>query len=106
MVRRDRGYTFATDIVERVRASLRSAWSRTEPTTTWIREHAQEMSPDVQRQHIATYVNERSFDCGEAGLVAMARLWEVARDHMGGCGASDQRCREALDEARRHLIPH
>lgn len=106
MVRRDRGDAFATDTLERVRASLRSAWSRTEPTTAWIRKHAQEMSSDVQRQHIATYVNERSLDCGEDGLAAMARLWEVARDHMGGCGASDQRCLEALDEARRHLIPH
>lgn len=104
MVRRDRGSAFATAILERVRSSLRSAWSRTEPTTPWIREHAQEMSPDVQRQHIATYVNQRSLDCGEDGLAAMARLWEVAREHMGECGASDKQCLQALDEARSLLI--
>lgn len=104
LVRRDRGRDFARTALERVRASLESAWSRQEPTTAWIGEHAQEMSAEVQRQHIATYVNRRSLDCGEEGLAAMERLWQVADEHMGGCGASARRCREALDEARTFLL--
>jgi 1,4-dihydroxy-6-naphthoate synthase len=104
LVRRDRGRAFARAALERVRASLESAWSRLEPTTPWIGAHAQEMSADVQRQHIATYVNRRSLDCGEEGLAAMERLWQVADDHMGGCGASARTRRDALDEARTFLL--
>lgn len=98
--RRDRGEAFARASVERIRASLRNAWSRSEPTTPWIGAHAQEMSPEVQRLHIATYVTERSFDCGEEGLAAMERLWQVAHSSLGPSGISLDLMRRSLDEAR------
>jgi len=104
MVRRDRGQAFASETLERVRTSLRSAWSRPEPSTPWIRSHAQEMSEDVQRQHIATYVNELSLDCGEAGLQALARLWDLSQSQTGSCGASEEARRRALDETRGLLL--
>jgi len=104
LCRRDRGEAFALEALEKVRASLREAWSRPEPTTPWIRSHAQEMEPSVQRQHIATYVTSRSLDCGEDGLAAMERLWTLAERHLADAGASPDRRRAALDEARRRLL--
>lgn len=98
--RRDRGEEFARESVARIRASLLDAWSRSEPTTPWIGSHAQEMSPEVQRLHIATYVTERSLDCGEDGLAAMERLWRSAESTLGPSGISMDLMRRSLDEAR------
>lgn len=78
LVRRDRGEEFARKVVAAVRASLDEAWARTEPVTPWIASHAQEIEPDVQRAHIATYVTPYSRDVGERGLEALRVLWKVA----------------------------
>jgi len=104
LCRRDRGETFATRALASVRESLRDAWARPEATTAWIREHAQEMSESVQRQHIATYVTPRSLDCGEDGLRAMERLWTLADRFLGGAGSSPESRHDALEEARRRLL--
>lgn len=98
--RRDRGEAFAKESVERIRESLRSAWSRPEPTTEWIGRFAQEMSPEVQRLHIATYVTSRTMDCGEEGLGAMDLLWRLSQSELGPSGVSTTLLQESLDEAR------
>lgn len=102
--RRDRGEAFAQEAVARIRASLQDAWSRTEPTTPWIASHAQEMSPDVQRQHIATYVTPRSLDCGPEGLAAMELLWRLSEASLGPSGISASLMHESLLEARSLLL--
>lgn len=78
LVRRDRGEAFARAIVKGVRESLDQAWARPEPITPWIASHAQEIEPEVQRAHIATYVTAYSRDIGERGLDALRVLWQVA----------------------------
>jgi 1,4-dihydroxy-6-naphthoate synthase len=40
----------------------------------YVAEHAQEMSQDVMKQHIALYVNEYSISLGEKGRSAIERL--------------------------------
>jgi 1,4-dihydroxy-6-naphthoate synthase len=40
----------------------------------YVSEHAQEMSQDVMKQHIALYVNEYSISLGEKGRAAIERL--------------------------------
>lgn len=102
--RRDLGEAFATDALEKVRESLRDAWSRPEMVTDWIGSHAQEMSPEVQRQHIATYVTPRSLDCGPEGLAAMDLLWRLCDANLGVFGASPALRKESLEEARRLLL--
>lgn len=78
LVRRDHGEEFARSVVKAVRKSLDEAWARPEPITPWIASHAQEIDPEVQRAHIATYVTSYSRDIGQRGLDALRVLWQVA----------------------------
>lgn len=78
LARRDRGEAFAREAVAAVQQSLDAAWQRSEPLTPWISQHAQEMAPEVQRSHIATYVTPYSRDIGERGLKALELLWTTA----------------------------
>ena len=53
---------------------MQHAFDHPEASRDYVQAHAQEMSPEVQRQHIALYVNRYSLDVGEAGLEAIERL--------------------------------
>lgn len=57
-----------------VRASVEYAFAHPEASAEFVREHAQEMSAAVCRQHIALYVNEHSVTLGHAGRAAVAAL--------------------------------
>lgn len=107
LVRRDLGDEGALATLERVRASLDSARSRPDVLSNWISGHAAEMSPEVQRQHIAAYVTDRSRDCGEAGLQALERLWDEGERFFGPWPVDRSARGRALDEARalRRLLP-
>ncbi|HLU28856.1 MAG TPA: 1,4-dihydroxy-6-naphthoate synthase [Glycomyces sp.] len=61
-------------ITEAIRASLDYARAHPEASRDYIAEHAQEMSEEVCRQHIELYVNDFSWDLGEEGRTAVARL--------------------------------
>jgi 1,4-dihydroxy-6-naphthoate synthase len=56
------------------RASVEYAWRHPEASAGYVAEHAQEMSPEVQRQHIALYVNEFTRDLGDEGYAAAEAL--------------------------------
>jgi 1,4-dihydroxy-6-naphthoate synthase len=57
-----------------IRDSVQYAFDHPTASAAYVRAHAQEMSEDVCRQHIALYVNEWSLDIGDAGLQAIDRL--------------------------------
>ena len=57
-----------------IRDSVRYAFDHPEASREYVQGHAQEMAPEVQRQHIALYVNEHSLDIGDEGMKAIARL--------------------------------
>jgi 1,4-dihydroxy-6-naphthoate synthase len=57
-----------------VRASVEQAWADPAASSAYIAEHAAEMSPDVQRQHIDLYVNEFTRDLGDEGYAAIEAL--------------------------------
>ncbi|MDP9117955.1 MAG: 1,4-dihydroxy-6-naphthoate synthase [Actinomycetota bacterium] len=57
-----------------IRASLEHAWAHPELSAGYIAAHAAEMSPNVQQQHIALYVNEFTRDLGEEGYAAVEAL--------------------------------
>jgi 1,4-dihydroxy-6-naphthoate synthase len=56
------------------RASVEYAWANPGASARYVAEHAQEMSPEVQQQHIALYVNEFTRDLGEEGYAAAEAL--------------------------------
>lgn len=62
-----------------LRASVEHAFAHPEASADWVAEHAQELAPDVRRQHIALYVNEHSIDLGDDGLAAIDALLAAAR---------------------------
>ena len=62
------------EIEAAIAASIR--WADAHPAEGWsyIREHAQEMEPEVINSHIGLYVNHYSRDLGEEGLHAVREL--------------------------------
>ncbi|WP_317969212.1 1,4-dihydroxy-6-naphthoate synthase [Paenibacillus sp. CCS19] len=67
-------------ITKWVRASVEYAWAHPEASREYIMRHAQEMSPDVAKQHIELYVNEFTRDLGEDGFGAIRALLGRAAD--------------------------
>ena len=57
-----------------IRDSVQYAFDHPDASRDYVQANAQEMSPEVQRQHIALYVNQYSLDVGDAGLKAIERL--------------------------------
>ncbi|GAA3246120.1 1,4-dihydroxy-6-naphthoate synthase [Dactylosporangium siamense] len=78
VARRDLGAGRIAAVTDAVRASVRHAWVHPEASQSYIREHAQEMAPEVTAQHIALYVNAFTEDLGDAGLAAVRALLDRA----------------------------
>jgi 1,4-dihydroxy-6-naphthoate synthase len=57
-----------------IRASVEYAFAHPDASRDYVRSLAQELSDEVCAAHIALYVNERSIDIGEEGLIAVDRL--------------------------------
>lgn len=75
-IRRD----LANDIKEKVnhliRASLTNARTTYPSLSTFVTSNAQAMHEDTMRRHIDLYVNDYSFDVGESGRNAVAKMAE------------------------------
>lgn len=76
-VRRDMPLSLARRLQEAITASLAYAHAHPNDAREFIREHAQEMDPDVTQAHIATFVTDFSLDLGQHGRTAVETL--VAR---------------------------
>lgn len=61
-----------------IRKSIEFAFSNYPYITEYVKEHSQEMSEDVMRQHIELYVNDFSIDLGIDGKQAIETLYKVA----------------------------
>ena len=77
-IRRDLGRDTASIVAERIRRSLSLAESGAPIVKDYVGIHAQEMAPQVIRQHIDLYVNRFSRDLGEEGRNAVKVLLERA----------------------------
>ena len=67
--------------VDRVmRRSVEFAFAHPAASRPFVRAHAQEMSEDVMRQHIALYVNDYSVSLGDEGRRAVKLLFARAQD--------------------------
>ncbi|MEV0565195.1 1,4-dihydroxy-6-naphthoate synthase [Dactylosporangium sp. NPDC050588] len=78
VARRDLGAGRVDEVAAAIRASVRHAWAHPDASRDYIRQHAQEMAPDVTAQHIALYVNGFTEDLGDDGLAAVRALLDRA----------------------------
>ena len=69
----------ADELTRVVRASVDYAFEHPTASAGFVAEHAAELDPDVQRQHIELYVNSFSRDLGEQGYAAVAELLDRAQ---------------------------
>ncbi|RUS45474.1 1,4-dihydroxy-6-naphthoate synthase [Cohnella sp. AR92] len=56
------------------RASVQYAWAHPEQSQAYVAGHAQEMAPEVTKQHIELYVNEFTENLGQDGYAAVEAL--------------------------------
>ena len=72
-----------TELIERfedaLSRSVRHAHEHPSDSAAYVAEHAQEMSPEVCRQHIALYVNAHSVSIGTEGRAAVDELLRRGR---------------------------
>ncbi len=61
-----------------IRKSLEHAFEHYPLITAYVKQHSQEMSEDVMRQHIDLYVNNYSLDLGDDGMRAVEKMMQVA----------------------------
>lgn len=67
----------ALKINELIRKSIEFAFKNYPEITDYVKQHSQEMSEEVMRQHIDLYVNNYSLDLGDEGKLAIESLHEV-----------------------------
>ncbi len=61
-----------------IKASVNFAFANPESSMAYVKQHAQEMSEKVMKQHIQLYVNTFSVDLGEVGTKAVNLLFNKA----------------------------
>ena len=61
-----------------IRKSIEFAFANYPLINDYVKQHSQEMSEDVMRQHIELYVNNFSIDLGNDGKQAIETLYKVA----------------------------
>lgn len=67
----------ALKVNDLIRKSLEYAFANYPVITDYVKQHSQEMSEEVMRQHIDLYVNNYSLDLGDDGRHAIQELHEV-----------------------------
>lgn len=67
----------ALKVNELIRQSLEYAGKNYPSIPEYVKQHSQEMSEEVMRQHIKLYVNKYSLDLGDDGKLAIENLHQV-----------------------------
>ena len=80
LARRRLGPERIGEIEAAIRRSVELAFEEPGASAEYVRAHAQEMSPEVTREHIRLYVNEFSVDLGEEGERAVEELMRRAAE--------------------------
>lgn len=78
VVRRSLGSALASKVEEQIRQSIAYAQTHVAEAWPYIRSLAQEMEPDVIRQHIEMFVNDFSLDLGNEGEEAIRVLLQAS----------------------------
>ncbi|HVZ24559.1 MAG TPA: 1,4-dihydroxy-6-naphthoate synthase [Sediminibacterium sp.] len=83
VVRRSLGDELASRINQWIQESLRWSWQQYPAIGSYTQLHAQEMSPEVMRQHIELYVNDYSMALGDTGKKSVETLLTVIAQQTG-----------------------
>jgi 1,4-dihydroxy-6-naphthoate synthase len=79
VIKRDLAPELQQQVNALIRKSVEYAFEHPESSMPYVRAHAQEMSEDVMKKHIALYVNAFSVDLGEQGQQAVDLMFEKAK---------------------------
>lgn len=63
-----------------IRKSVEYAFANPQSSMPYVKEHAQAMSEEVMKKHIALYVNDFSVDLGEKGIKAIELMFDKAKE--------------------------
>ena len=63
-----------------VKKAMNSKWAEDKSMMDFILKNSQEISPDVLRSHIETYVNEESIELSSEGVAGIQKLFSVAEE--------------------------
>jgi 1,4-dihydroxy-6-naphthoate synthase len=80
VVKRSIDHALQRTIDQLIRKSVEYAFENPESSMPFVKQHAQEMSEEVMKKHIALYVNEFSIDLGITGKNAIQLLLDKAID--------------------------
>lgn len=76
-IKRKLGISIAENISKLIKKSLEYSYSNYPLVTEYVKQHSQEMSENVMRQHIDLYVNNYSLELGVDGKQAIETLQKV-----------------------------
>jgi len=77
-IRRSIGKSISLQVDKLIRKSIEFAFKNYPIIADYVKQHSQEMSESVMRQHIDLYVNDFSIDLGNDGKKAIETLYKVA----------------------------
>lgn len=80
VIKRDLAPELQQQVNTLIRKSVEYAFANPESSMPYVRAHAQEMSEEVMKKHIALYVNAFSVDLGEQGKQAVELMFTKARE--------------------------
>lgn len=80
VVKRSLPESVKQEINEQIKLSILHAKNDLQSAMSYIKEHAQEMSEDVMKQHIHLYVNDFSLSLGEVGRSAIDFLFQKGNE--------------------------
>jgi 1,4-dihydroxy-6-naphthoate synthase len=63
-----------------IQQSIELGWQQYPLLSNYVKQHAQEMSEEVMKKHIALYVNDFSIDLGELGEKAIHLMFNKAKE--------------------------
>lgn len=79
-IRRDMDPLFQQKVNQLIKESVQYAFTQPESPMNYVKQHAQEMSEEVMKKHIALYVNDFSVELGLTGKNAVELLFAKAAE--------------------------
>lgn len=80
VIRRDLSEEIQQKVNRVIKRSVEFAFANPESSMPYVKAHAQEMSEEVMKKHIALYVNDFSVDLGEPGEKAIHLMFNTAKE--------------------------
>ncbi len=80
VIRRDIDPNLQQKVNRLIKKSVEFAFANRDSSMSYVKEHAQEMSEEVMKKHIALYVNDFSLDLGEVGERAIQLMFNKAKE--------------------------